>query len=439
MKKHRLIQATEVLKNSGVTYTLFMSKDSVNDFRDIDVIVYRKDLERSVRALVKFFGHTNLKLFNFVKNAYIWQLYFYDDETEELLQIDLMPEISFRGITYLDAHVIFDSAESHDGVFYVNEELHLAANIYRDYLQLVTLSKKVQARLLAIEEGQDVPRVFQGALGQQFDDVRISPPYSRTVVFSKLLVTRLLHTPLSTVMGLCRHFYLRLKRNISYPGMFVVFLGPDGVGKTSAIENVLEKIGLMAKERRYLVPGFLSRYRASSTGGGLPELDPHRRDERGLLFSLVKQLVWITEYVGGYLFVLSKPLYMGNLIVFDRYYSDSLVDKRRYRYGGPDWYLRLCYRLIPSPDITIVMHTTPEIVQSRKQEVSFEESKAQLEAYASLSRRIKNTYIIDAGNPLDIVAKDISNLLLFILNERAIKRLGNIVKCSDTSGHEVRP
>lgn len=427
MKRQRIIEATRVLEEYEVRYVLFMRQDSLDDFRDIDVIICRKDLARSVRALVHYFSNTGMKLFKFIRNSYIWQLYFYDDATAEVLQIDLMPEVSFRGVPYLDADTIFRSAETHEGVFYVNERLHLAANIYRDYVQLGAVSQKVHARLLEVGDGQEVPGVFQDVLGQKFDNILTSSPTSKVGIFSKLLCARFWSSPLDTAKGLFRHFCLSLGRNIWYPGIFVAFLGADGARKAGAIEAVMEEFDLMDAELLYLMPGFLSSQRSSTVEGtGPQEFDHPPRDKRGLLFSLVQQLVWITEYIGCYFYLLLRPLYLGKLVISDRYYSDILVHKNRYRYGGPDWYLRFCYHFIPKPDLTIVIHNPPEISQSRGPEVRFEKSRERSDADAVLSSKIRNIYLIDAGNPLDTVAKDIISLILFALRKKAAERLENI-------------
>ena len=43
------------------------------------------------------------------------------------------------------------------------------------------------------------------------------------------------------------------------------------------------------------------------------------------------------------------------LVIFDRYIYDLLVDSKRVRYGGPAWMLRLLARIVPRPELVILL------------------------------------------------------------------------------------
>jgi len=63
------------------------------------------------------------------------------------------------------------------------------------------------------------------------------------------------------------------------------------------------------------------------------------------------------------------------------------------------WMVRLVGRLIPQPGMYLVLDAPAEILQQRKQEVSFVASKHQRLAYLRLASSIPNAVVIDASEP----------------------------------------
>jgi len=64
------------------------------------------------------------------------------------------------------------------------------------------------------------------------------------------------------------------------------------------------------------------------------------------------------------------------------------------------------------------------VLQARKQEVPFEETARQLKAYLSLVRSMKNAHIVNAAQPLEDVAADVTDIILRHLTTRIGNRVG---------------
>jgi hypothetical protein len=111
-------------------------------------------------------------------------------------------------------------------------------------------------------------------------------------------------------------------------------------------------------------------------------------------------------------------------VLHDRHLVDALVDPKRYRYSGPMWLLRLIWWFVPRPDLIILLDAPPEVLQARKQEVSFEESARQRQAYRSLVGSMANGHIVDAARPLERVVRDVHDIILHYLTTRLARRLG---------------
>jgi thymidylate kinase len=135
-------------------------------------------------------------------------------------------------------------------------------------------------------------------------------------------------------------------------------------------------------------------------------------------------LYWLVYHTVGYVATVHLALASSTLVFHDRHLVDALVDPRRYRYAGPSWLLRLIWRLIPKPDLILLLDAPPDVLQARKQEVPFEETTRQREAYRKLVGTFRNGYVVDTARPLEQVVEDVSDVILGQLTRRVARRFG---------------
>jgi thymidylate kinase len=132
------------------------------------------------------------------------------------------------------------------------------------------------------------------------------------------------------------------------------------------------------------------------------DTDPHGKSPRGVFLSLAKIGIWLVEEWYVSFFRVKK----GTVLIYDRYYHDLLVDPKRYRFGAPLWIARLVGKLMPRPDLWILMLAPAEVLQARKQEVSLAESELECRTYLAFVRKQRKYVIVDASQPLDKVIAD---------------------------------
>lgn len=204
-------------------------------------------------------------------------------------------------------------------------------------------------------------------------------------------------------------------------GFHAVFLGPDGVGKSTTIETFTSNLAPVFLHSAYLTfaPGLLPGKLAAPKPRG-----PHSLPNRSLPASLAKAAWWALCYTAGYQLTIRPTLARGGLVVNHRYLVDAIVDPRRYRYGGPTWLLRVLWAVAPKPHVVFLLDAPAEVIQSRKCEVPFAETAAQVAAYRSVVGKISTGKIIDASKPRAAVADEVTWLVLNDMSRRTLRRLG---------------
>jgi thymidylate kinase len=207
-----------------------------------------------------------------------------------------------------------------------------------------------------------------------------------------------------------------LERVLRPTGLVVAFLGPDGSGKSSLIERVLQDLGPVFRRTRYA--HLRPRVLGSRDADGAPVVSPHAAGARGLLASTAKLAFFVADHLAGYALQIRPAAFRSTLVAFDRHYVDLLADPRRYRYGAPMALARWAAKLIPGPDLWVLVDAPADVVQARKREVAPDESARQRARYLALVRRLPNAAVVDGSRPPAEVALETADAVLRFLEGR---------------------
>jgi thymidylate kinase len=207
--------------------------------------------------------------------------------------------------------------------------------------------------------------------------------------------------------------------------MLVSVLGPDGVGKSTVLEGLATAFSVPMRRRSlfHWRPQLLAKRRDNR-----PVTAPHGQSPRGSLVSMAYLSVFFADCWAGYLFVIKPRLVRAGFVQFDRYFHDVLVDPRRYRYGGPKWFAELLCRLLPEPDLVILLDANEDLILSRKTELTRAEIQRQRQAYAELRfQRAKEVCVrTDAGIESTLEAS--ATAVAEFMKQRFDKRIGHWMK-----------
>jgi len=227
----------------------------------------------------------------------------------------------------------------------------------------------------------------------------------------RLMLRRLRFAPWRTITEFTRTAYaLRVRPFLRPRGLCVAFMGTDGSGKTTLIENFRRTLDAHYRggenSVRKLRPGWLPQINRLAHWRALSYTAedcsrPHRAAPSGALGSLLRASWYGLDCVIGWPLRILPKRRRNSLLIFDRYYHDFLVDPKRARIAQSSHGPRLWSRWIPRPDAMFVCVADPERIHARKQELPFVEIKRQVNAYKQLVRDHPHMHLIHTDGSID--------------------------------------
>jgi hypothetical protein len=214
----------------------------------------------------------------------------------------------------------------------------------------------------------------------------------------------------------------RYKRYRLQSGLTVALVGPDGVGKSSVAAALQAREGgvFTAVHVRHWRPGLLPELgrlagRRPKPGGG--PVAPRRRAGRGYWPRL---LYYGLDFFLGHHLKDRWLLGRQRLLLYDRAFLDMLVDPVRYGLGSTAGMMGV-YRMLPRPDLVVVLRDEPERMHARKPELGVAEIRRQLDAWRELAEA-GAVQVVDVSGPPDVVAAEVQRLVVDAFVARYAKR-----------------
>jgi thymidylate kinase len=414
---------------------------------DIDFMVGPRDFERVPGMLAEIARDTGSRLFQVIPHEVSGRAYLLTLQTGtdvSLVQPDSASDYRHFGRLWLRAEEILAERRWHPQGFWIPGAAHEFTYYLIKRLNKRELKKEQGSRLarLYAEDPQRAAtllgRFFGKTSTQKLIAMAADGRWEALIRNMEAFRSELRRRSVENFSQTLRSSALRLQhagdRILRPTGGWIAFMGPDGCGKSSVIEAVSTEFAPAYRGvlRFHMRPNFL-KVRA---GERAPVVDPHGKPPRGFFMSIVKGIYMASDYFAGYLARIRPAMMRTHLVISDRYFYDILVDSKRIRYGGPGWLLRLIGRIIPRPELTLLLNAPPEVLWSRKQEVPFEEVVRQQKAYLELAGRLKSVVVIDAAQPLETVIQQSLAAIIAHFSQRTMCRLGVPARLGAPAGSE---
>jgi thymidylate kinase len=405
---------------------------------DIDLVVHPQDRARIdglVRTVTRELGLFLLRVHRRVEYDA------YDVAASDLggrlfLEVEVHASCEYRGRVFVDADDLVAHRRRFDGwLWALSPGMEAYALLLHAALHKGELKPKYASRLVALEarEPGELLRIASQHLGRHLGHalatVRTEPQLLALRDDLARAVDRryrgnLWRRPSSSVRRKIRNSRLRLRPE----GLLVVFLGPDGSGKSSTTDLLVDMLSnrpdALPVHRVYLGSGamvlptrkFMKWLRARQRGQvKKPKQvrDVRPRPLRGGLHVMADEIV-------RYWLQVRPRLSPHSIVLADRYAYD--VFKVNNETVQRPWFRRLATAIIPTPDVTFFLEGDPAVIAERKQELTVAETIRQQREYRKLAR------LVPDFRPIDLTVRDdaaLRGVALQILHEFAARNGGS--------------
>jgi thymidylate kinase len=390
---------------------------------DIDLILARELTPARLAQLLKSHeADLNARVVQWLSDGAQWIVLATKDAVPTILQLHISYDYELASRIFYSGEEILATRREH-GDFWIASPVMEFGCVLANRIAKAKLDERRQNRLADLFETDPAGAAKQ--IAKLF-----SPEFTRLIAMSvrtrqwaevrsqlDLLQRDLLnHKPRTSGLG---RWMRRINRWINPDcGLHAVFLGPDGVGKSTVIDAV----------REHLSDAFLRTDYFTFAPSLIPQKfqpekkTPHELPPRGYFASLLKAAWWAVCYTLGYQASVRPAKARASFVMNHRYLLDAMVDRKRYRYSGPEWLLKAIWAIAPKPDVIILLDADPRIIWERKKEVALEETIRQRDAYRALIEPLKFARIVVASQPIDKVVADVDRIVLDLLAARVVKR-----------------
>lgn len=210
-----------------------------------------------------------------------------------------------------------------------------------------------------------------------------------------LLRRKYRYAPLTSLRETVTTAYaLRLRPFFKPRGLCAAFIGTDGSGKTTLIDEVHKFLEPHYRDGRNKIhklrPGLLPQINRLVHWKGTSYTaedcrDPHRAKPSGRFGSGLRAMWYAADCLIGWPVRVLPRRRRNSLQIFDRYYHDFLVDPERARISRSSRVIAFASKFIPRPEKMLVCVADPELITERKQELAPHEIHRQANAYFDLA------------------------------------------------------
>ena len=397
---------------------------------DVDFVVSR-DVLKHIRSYIKEFcaahGFAFIQVLRHESTAVCVCLAFYDMAIDQysFIQLDFCSDFKSRGRRLLSCELLLNNLKRGDGAqdfWKLNEHLeftyYLLKKVYKgqitvdQFQHLVTCWHGSPSTILIVLRDFFHPDELQ-TIQQAFD----ASDYALLNKNLKRLQRSLFKKKKYTVDDWWLNAKNTFNRIRKPAGLIVGVLGRDGTGKSTLINSIEEEFSFCYRDvvKYHLYPGFFLSHDKRTADD---YTTPHIRRRYNKIVSELKLGFFLFEYFLGYWMKVYPKKLNHYLVIFDRYFVDVLVDPLRYRQAEKSFLAKLVHRLIPKPDMWLILDASTESVLMRKQELTFSLSETLRRRYLNLQNELSNAYVINADGCVQDVAKQASCVMIGALKEK---------------------
>lgn len=405
-----------------------------NNSRDIDIIIEPTTYRFLKSKLITLIEQEGWKIITYLNSDRLitWVCACVDSNSRtEIVQFDFFFHTSLFGVILLEAKDLLRGRQFNGAIYHVNKDYEFLDKYMYDRAVGASYPEKYRKTREAVENSSEVKKVLK----KVFDSNGINEcdNTSGKMLLLNALKQNLCSNPFRTVGRMLKFEYYHIRNYIcSNTGFSVGFTGPDGSGKTTVIDLILERLAPVfrsAHKYYHFRPALFGNLGEVAHNAGLKkEVDrdycqPHRGEKTGLLSSFVRLLYYSIDYIIGYFVKVKSVTRITRVVIFDRYYTDIICDSRRSRiYLNYKFLYGFGKLFIPSLDYNILLTASTDTILARKKELNEEGIQTINRKIDYLSGKKGYMKILNEQTP-EVAVAEILNYIFEHQHKKNLRRL----------------
>ena len=383
------------LRYSYLKY-LYNSLSEIPDHSDIDLLVDKSEIGRWLEILLNHASLKKYRVHNTSFAAYV-ELFFEDGS---YLSVDLIFLFKWRKLCFMKPEDVLDqSVLNQEGI-----KVALPEHFFEYVVLFFTLNDcKIPQKY--VDHFHSLNKVIQNSIRHYLSDTYELNLSSRADLADlrnkqEHFQQQLEIQPENRGLAGIRQYYLYVRDLFRRRTPTITFTGVDGAGKSTILENV--KTLLTEKYRREVVvlrqrPSVLPILSSFKYGKAAAEQKaantlPRQGTNKSRISSLLRFLWYYTDYIFGQWYIEWTYNRRGKVLLYDRYYYDYIIDSKRANIVLSSGLIKGLFGLVFKPELNILLYADPDLILSRKQELSREDIEALTERMLGLFNSFSQKY-----------------------------------------------
>lgn len=407
-----------------------------NESRDIDIAIEKSTLIKLRPQLIGLIEECGWKIVTYLKSDRLitWVCgSICEDKTIDLVQLDFFYHTSVFGIVLLENKEILASRQFNGNVFHASKAFEFLDKYVYDRAVGAGYPEKYLDTRHAVEQDPKVLEVIVRLFKK--NSITECDKAGKKELLKASLQWNFGRYGLMVFVHYLEFIYYHILNYVqSCTGFSIGFTGPDGSGKSTVIDLLIKNLGNVFRKAHayyHFRPTLFGNLGEVAYSAGMKKSvdrdysNPHRGNKTGILSSLLRLLYYAVDYIIGYWIKVKVVTRITRVVIFDRYYTDIICDSRRSRIYLPVKFLYGFGKIfIPSLNYNILLTASPQVILSRKVELSAEEIEKINKKIDYLAMKKGYYKILNERTPQETVAE----ILRIVFDEQHKKNLKRLCR-----------
>lgn len=405
-----------------------------NNSRDIDIAIEKSELQKIRPQLISLIEQCGWHIVTYLNSDRLvtWVCgTVHENDSADLVQLDFFYHTSIFGIVLIENKEILKHRLFNGQVYHANKVFEFLDKYMYDRAVGATYPDKYKNTRQMAENDPLVKKLIVDIFGK--NNLAACDKAGKKELLRAALKWNFHRFGWGTIANFLQFEYYHIKNYLcSNTGFSIGFTGPDGSGKTTVIDLLIENLGdVFRKAHTYyhFRPTLFGNLGEIAHSAGVKKdvdrdfSNPHRGNKTGKLSSLARLNYYSMDYIIGYWVKVKSVIRITRIVIFDRYYTDIICDSRRSRiYLNPKFLYGFGKLFIPFLDYNILLTASSDTILARKRELDKGGIDAINEKIDYLTEKKGYYKVLNEGTPQEAVA----HILRIVFEEQHKKNLNRM-------------